>query len=130
MFPDADLRPQTTGSAHGVDWRQDPVVVDVTWVVDTGAAIPVVARVTADKMVWKSKAVSAGRLVTGAISVTDDIEVAFDLDDGGVGRSNGGDVGVRGDNIDEHLLGMSLLAAHPARLAWEPGTGTGDLEKA
>lgn len=82
---------------------------------------------TADSFVWKTNALSAGRLVTGAVSVTNDLDVSFGLDDGSVTQHIGANIGVRSDWIDDHLLGMSVIAAQPATLSWDPDLGRGDL---
>lgn len=125
MQADANWRPQTGGDVSGQVSLGVWAATEVTWVVDTGAALPVISDDVASQFIFTTVAISAGQLVTGPISATDDLIVGFDTD---YGREHvATTVGIRHDDIDENLLGMSALRAAGATVCWDPATSSGAL---
>lgn len=126
LSPDADRRPVVSGRAYGKDWTFNEQSTPLTFIVDTGAGFPVLARSTADQFVWHTKVVYGHALLTGAVSFTDDLDVSFDRN-GVPTRTKHLNIAVRSDNLADELLGMSALAQVKACLTWDPDSGKGNL---
>lgn len=122
--------PFQIGRARGVDRAGSPREVDIEWLIDSGADVPVIQDRVAKTFTLKATGGTASPTV-GAVTMLmyEGLEVEATVDQGGylVPRAAPVDVGVKPNDQGSNLLGVAALHAMHATIVWSARRQAGVL---